>query len=86
MDLHFAIGLEDHQALAVWKEKLTACGIDVEGPVDHGIFTSIYFHDPDGYRLEFAAQNDEEAKRFRADAGSAHAILRDWVAREQGTG
>ena len=81
MDLHFAMGLEDQDALATWRERLVARGIEVEGPVDHGIFTSIYFHDPNGYRLEFAAQNAAEAARFDEHAKQAHDTLRDWVAR-----
>lgn len=84
MDLHFAMGVEDHQALATWQERLEARGIEVEGPVDHAIFTSIYFHDPNGYRLEFATQNAAEAERFAEKSKTAHAALRDWVARGAG--
>jgi catechol 2,3-dioxygenase-like lactoylglutathione lyase family enzyme len=80
MDLHFAMGVEDHTALAAWQDRLVARGVEVEGPVDHGIFTSIYFHDPNGYRLEFAAQNATEAALFDEKAKHAHAVLKDWVA------
>ena len=82
MDLHFAMGVEDHEALATWKERLGARGIEVEGPVDHKIFSSIYFHDPDGYRLEFATANAAEAARFDEKSKTAHAALAAWVARE----
>jgi hypothetical protein len=36
------------------KERLVAGGIDVIGPVNHTIFKSIYFFDPNGHRLELA--------------------------------
>ena len=30
-------------------------GVDVLGPTHHGIFKSIYFFDPNGHRIELAA-------------------------------
>jgi catechol-2,3-dioxygenase len=53
-------------------------GLDVEGPIDHGIFSSIYFHDPNGYRLEFGAQNQSQADLFQKDGEQSHAILKNW--------
>lgn len=80
LDLHLAMGLTDHAALHAWKDRLEGRGIAVEGPVDHGIFSSIYFHDPNGYRLEFTAQNDSEAELFEEDRRRARDILRNWTA------
>lgn len=37
------------------KAKLEAAGIPVVGITDHTIFKSIYFHDPNGHRVELAA-------------------------------
>ena len=51
---HLALKVDDEALLAV-KAKLELDGIDVVGPTDHGIFRSIYFHDPNGHRLELAA-------------------------------
>ena len=42
-------------ALEAAKARLQASGIDVVGVTDHAIFKSIYFHDPNGHRLELAA-------------------------------
>lgn len=78
MDLHFAMGVADHGALETWRQRLLQRGLDVEGPIDHGIFTSIYFHDPNGYRLEFAAQNQAQADLFQTDCKQSHAILKNW--------
>jgi catechol 2,3-dioxygenase-like lactoylglutathione lyase family enzyme len=57
---HRAYGVFDHLALEVptvadvddWKTWLEHKGIDVIGPTDHKIIYSIYFHDPNGIRLE----------------------------------
>ncbi|MBT3534100.1 MAG: VOC family protein [Rhodospirillaceae bacterium] len=80
MDLHFAMGVADHGALDVWQERLSAKGLEVEGPIDHGVFSSIYFHDPNGYRLEFAAQNGPQVDVFVRDGAQSHTILKNWVA------
>ena len=82
MDLHFAMTVRDHADLAIWRNRLIERGVDVEGPVDHGLCTSIYFHDPNGYRLEFAAQNAVEHTFFRDNQSQAHASLRRWVERK----
>ncbi|MCK0069761.1 VOC family protein [Kordiimonas laminariae] len=52
---HIAFQVEDMDALLAAKESLEAAGIDVLGPTDHTIFKSIYFFDPNGHRLELAA-------------------------------
>ena len=47
------------------------------GPVDHGLFDSIYFFDPNGHRLEFAADKGTDADRARARA-VADEMLEEW--------
>ena len=37
------------------KTHLESMGLDVLGPVHHGVFKSIYFFDPNGHRIELAA-------------------------------
>jgi catechol-2,3-dioxygenase len=37
------------------RSKIEGQGIDVLGPTYHGVFKSIYFFDPNGHRLELAA-------------------------------
>ncbi len=78
MDLHFAMRVADHAALASWKDRLEARGVAVEGPVDHGMFRSIYFHDPNGYRLEFASVEAEEERIFAEHAARARDLLETW--------
>jgi glyoxylase I family protein len=35
-----------------WRDRLIANEVDIIGPIDHGIIYSVYFHDPNGIRLE----------------------------------
>jgi catechol 2,3-dioxygenase-like lactoylglutathione lyase family enzyme len=49
---HLALEVGTPQEVDEWKDRLQAHAIDVIGPIDHGIIYSIYFHDPNGIRLE----------------------------------
>ena len=51
---HIAFEVEDMDALETAKAHIEGEGLDVLGPVNHGIFKSIYFFDPNGHRLELA--------------------------------
>lgn len=52
---HLALEVNSVDDLLATKAKLEADGIEVVGPTDHTIFKSIYFFDPNGHRLELAA-------------------------------
>jgi catechol 2,3-dioxygenase-like lactoylglutathione lyase family enzyme len=52
---HLALEVDSVDTLVATKAKLEAEGIEVVGPTDHTIFKSIYFFDPNGHRLELAA-------------------------------
>lgn len=52
---HIAFRVNTVDELLAAKAKAEAKGIDVLGPTDHGIFKSIYFFDPNGHRVELAA-------------------------------
>jgi catechol 2,3-dioxygenase-like lactoylglutathione lyase family enzyme len=57
---HPAYLVFDHLALEVgtqaevdeWRDRLVAHQVDIIGPINHGIIYSVYFHDPNGIRLE----------------------------------
>lgn len=52
---HIAFKVESEAVLHEAKARLEAAGIPVVGITDHTIFKSIYFYDPNGHRLELAA-------------------------------
>lgn len=52
---HIALRVESLEKLMEAKTHIESLGIDVLGPTNHGIFKSIYFFDPNGHRLELAA-------------------------------
>lgn len=71
---HLAMNVSTRAELLETKARLEANGIDVLGIVDHTIFDSIYFFDPNGIRLELAFQTACPA-RMAALAAEAHANL-----------
>ncbi|MDO8448202.1 MAG: VOC family protein [Rhodoferax sp.] len=52
---HIALEVDNVDELEATKARLQAAGIEVVGVTDHTIFKSIYFFDPNGHRLELAA-------------------------------
>ena len=74
---HLALKVANFDALVEAKESLVAKGVEVLGPVNHGVFKSIYFFDPSGHRLELAADTgtDEQFKKLNE---VAHAMIEEW--------
>jgi catechol 2,3-dioxygenase-like lactoylglutathione lyase family enzyme len=64
---HIAFEVGSFDELMAYKSRLETSGLDVLGPTNHGIFDSIYFFDPNGHRLELAANKstDEQLKRLK---------------------
>lgn len=52
---HLSMKVESVAHLEEAKAQLEANGVEVLGPIDHTIFQSIYFFDPNGHRLELVA-------------------------------
>ena len=52
---HIAFRVGSFDELMATKAHLEGMGLDVLGPTHHGIFKSIYFFDPNGHRIELAA-------------------------------
>ena len=74
---HLAFELENYDALLAAKEQVEAEGVDVIGPVNHGIFQSIYFFDPNGHRLELVA-NTQTQEQLDELERVAPAMLEEW--------
>ncbi|WP_116366298.1 VOC family protein [Parahaliea mediterranea] len=74
---HIAFELGSVEELLAAKAKVEAEGLDVVGPTHHGIFKSIYFFDPNGHRLELAANIDRpgDLEQLRE---VAPAMIEEW--------
>lgn len=64
---HLALKVETMDALLSAKSRLEDGGVEVLGPVDHTIFQSIYFFDPNGHRLELAVNTNTAEMDRRLD-------------------
>jgi catechol 2,3-dioxygenase-like lactoylglutathione lyase family enzyme len=74
---HLALRVPDEEALLRNKRRLESHGVEVLGPVDHGICKSIYFFDPNGHRLELAV--DCMTPDMKRDLASTRdAMLEEW--------
>ena len=74
---HIAFEVEDMQSLLSAKTHIEAEGLDVLGPVDHTIFKSIYFFDPNGHRLELAT-NTAKSGMLENLHEVAPAMIEEW--------
>ena len=74
---HIAIRVGSIDELIEAKRHVESCGLEVLGPVDHGIFKSIYFSDPSGHRLELTVDTrmEEQMTKLRE---VAPAMLQEW--------
>lgn len=78
---HISFRVSHIAELEAMKERLQAHGVEVLGLVDHHIFKSIYFFDPNGVRLELTAQLADEFQMLQ-ESKTAHARLNEWTARK----
>lgn len=79
---HIAFQVVDLDALLVAKTHLEANGLRVLGPTDHGIFKSLYFFDPNGHRIELAANIGTPAMMAELKR-VAPAMLEEWSQTKQ---
>lgn len=75
---HLALEVGSVDELLEVKAKLQADGIEVVGPTDHALFQSIYFFDPNGHRLELAANTGGPDMLKRLDAVKWD-MLNEWA-------
>ncbi len=74
---HVAFQVASREELRRWRDWLLECGVEVLGPVDHkGMIESIYFHDPNGIRLELTVPLDPAWNRHTEQG---YADLELWV-------
>lgn len=74
---HIAFEVGSLQELNDAQTRLEGSGVEVLGITDHTIFKSIYFHDPDGHRLELAV-NTGTPEMYRQLDEVKHAMVEEW--------
>jgi catechol 2,3-dioxygenase-like lactoylglutathione lyase family enzyme len=79
---HIAFKIADMESLLAAKARAEARGLEVIGPVHHGIFKSIYFFDPNGHRLELACDIGTE-EQMRELKRVAPDMLEEWSRTKQ---
>jgi catechol-2,3-dioxygenase len=74
---HIALRVTSYDELVSAKKELESKGVEILGPVNHGVFKSIYFFDPNGHRLELAADigTSEQYKELNR---VAHDMIEEW--------
>lgn len=74
---HIALRVDSLEALEAMRARLEAHGVEVLGITDHHIIRSIYFFDPNGFRLELTTPSATDAETA-AHAREAHSLLTAW--------
>lgn len=75
---HIAFEVASLEELMTYKQRLESAGLEVLGPTNHGVFDSIYFFDPNGHRLELAA-NKGTAEQMKQLKEVAEPMLNEWA-------
>jgi catechol 2,3-dioxygenase-like lactoylglutathione lyase family enzyme len=74
---HIALKVSSVEELLAAKAHIESEGVDVLGPTHHGIFKSIYFFDPNGHRIELAADIGTE-EQYAELKRVAAPMLEEW--------
>jgi catechol 2,3-dioxygenase-like lactoylglutathione lyase family enzyme len=74
---HIALRLGSLEELETMRRRLLAAGVDVIGVTDHHFVKSIYFFDPNGFRMEFTVPTGSKEQHAEYEA-CAHAKLDTW--------
>ncbi|NKB76973.1 MAG: VOC family protein [Gammaproteobacteria bacterium] len=75
---HIAFKVKDRKTLLDYRDHLEANGVKVLGVIDHAIFHSIYFFDPNGHRLELACPDEDEELKLKRLDEVKWAMLEEW--------
>jgi catechol 2,3-dioxygenase-like lactoylglutathione lyase family enzyme len=75
---HIAFQVADRATLLAYRDHLRQHAVEVIGPVDHGVFHSIYFFDPNGHRLELACPDPDAAPRLERLAAVKWEMMEAW--------
>jgi catechol 2,3-dioxygenase-like lactoylglutathione lyase family enzyme len=79
---HIALRVADKNALHAASARLTQAGVEVVGITDHHIINSIYFFDPNGFRVELTCWT-VDASYMAGEKRKARGMLDDWTQQKQ---
>lgn len=79
---HIALEVGSIDEVTQAKKRLEAAGVQVVGVTDHGIIKSIYFFDPNGFRVELTVPTVSQSV-MDGHAVAAHGELDRWVREKQ---
>ena len=82
---HLALKVDGLDSLLEAKDRLEGDGYEVLGPVDHTIFQSIYFFDPNGHRIELVVDTSSPEIDRRLDAVKWD-MLNEWSTSKRAPG
>ncbi|HPG24578.1 MAG TPA: VOC family protein [Myxococcota bacterium] len=71
---HLALHVDDDEALIAIRNRIRSRGVNVLGPIDHGLCRSIYFAGPEGLTLEIATSDQAIDPRAWIDPETVAAI------------
>ncbi len=80
---HMALRMNSVEEVERAKARLEANGVEVIGITDHKFIKSIYFFDPNGYRLELTHEIGPAAYMKKSE-DEAHAELESWNKKKAG--
>ncbi|MEN9482920.1 MAG: hypothetical protein RJB37_800 [Pseudomonadota bacterium] len=72
------------ETLHTMRDKGRAQGVDTRGIVDHGLFESLYFRDPNGYVVELCCPLPGHDEGMDPSRNRAREKLDGWLARRVG--
>lgn len=78
-DYHYAMEVEDLDALNGFMDRLKAAEVPVFGPINHGFVHSIYFWDPNGMALEFTCRDARYDEILAKEGKGARDMVRQWT-------
>jgi catechol 2,3-dioxygenase-like lactoylglutathione lyase family enzyme len=76
---HIAFEVKDRGELLAYQAHLKQHGVDVLGVIDHGLFHSIYFLDPNGHRIELACPDPRRAQTLQRLDAVKWEMLDEWA-------
>lgn len=84
-DMHYAFEAKSEAAMLAMKDRMTAAGVPVFGPIDHGFVRSVYMYDPNGIQMEFTCRADRHDEIMAEEKAHAHEAIRQWSERTRAT-